>query len=212
MHLAHELGPAFRVSAIRLDSGDLRELAVGARRILDEAGLQRVDIFASGNLNEDEIARLLAAGAPITGFGVGTDMGISRDAPALDIVYKLVEYAGRGRMKLSTHKAVLPGRKQIFRVERDGVASQDVLGQHDEPPCGRPLLQPVMKGGVRLPAGRVSLDDARARARHELERLPPAVRGIEPAQCPYRVEISEALAASRDRLQRARGMGGHNSI
>jgi nicotinate phosphoribosyltransferase len=212
VQLARALGPDFRVSAIRLDSGDLRELAVGARQILDEAGLQRVNIFASGNLNEDEIARLLAAGAPITGFGVGTDMGISRDAPALDIVYKLVEYAGRGRMKLSAHKTVLPGRKQIFRVERDGVASHDVLGQHDEPPCGRPLLQPVMKGGVRLPAGRVSLDDARARARRELERLPPAIRGIEPVQPPYRVEISEALGASRDRLHRARGITGHSPM
>ena len=80
-------------------------------------------IFASGSLNEDEIARLLSAGAPINGFGVGSDMGVSRDAPALDIAYKLVEDAGRGRMKLSSGKAVLPGRKQIFRVEHDGLAA-----------------------------------------------------------------------------------------
>ncbi len=83
--LARELGPAFHVAGVRLDSGDLRELAVGARQILDEAGLRSVTIFASGGLNEDEIARLIAADAPIDGFGVGTDMGVSRDAPSLDI-------------------------------------------------------------------------------------------------------------------------------
>ena len=108
-------------------------------------------IFASGGLNEDEIAQLLAAGAPIDGFGVGTDMGVSRDAPSLDIAYKLVEYAGRGRLKLSTGKALLPGRKQVFRVERDGVADHDVIGRRDEPLPGRPLLRQVMAGGRDAP-------------------------------------------------------------
>lgn len=203
VELAKEIGADFRVSAVRLDSGDLCDLAFGARRILDEAGLQAVGIFVSGGLNEDEIARLLAAGAPINGFGVGTDMGVSRDAPALDIAYKLVEYAGRDRLKLSPGKAVLPGRKQIFRVERDGLADHDVLGRHDESACGRPLLQQVMKDGVRLPEGRATLDEARARARMELERLPARVRSIEPARPPHRVDISETLAASRDHLRRA---------
>jgi nicotinate phosphoribosyltransferase len=201
VELAKELGAEFRVSAVRLDSGDLGELAFATRRILDEAGLHDVGIFASGSLNEDEIARLVAAGAPITGFGVGTDMGVSRDAPALDIAYKLVEYAGRGRLKLSPGKAVLPGRKQIFRIEHDGLASHDVLGRHGEPPHGRPLLRPMMKDGARLPESRESLDDARARARSELDRLPARVRSIEPAQPGYRLDISPALAAERDRLQ-----------
>lgn len=200
--LAQELGSNFRVSAVRLDSGDLCELAFAARRILDDAGLQRVGIFASGSLNEDEIARRVAAGAPINGFGVGTDMGVSRDAPALDIAYKLVEYAGRGRLKLSPGKAILPGRKQIFRVEHDGVADHDVLARHDEPPWGRPLLQQVMKNGARVPAARERLDDARARARRELDRLPSRVRGIEPAHPPYNVQISAVLAADRDELGR----------
>src|SRR4029079_7903646 len=130
--LARELGPSFRISAVRLDSGDLGDLAFKARRLLDDAGLQRVTIFASGGLNEDEIAGLMVAGAPIDGFGVGTDMGVSRDAPSLDIAYKLVEYAGCGRVKLSPGKAILPGRKQIFRVEQDGLADHDVLGRNDE--------------------------------------------------------------------------------
>jgi nicotinate phosphoribosyltransferase len=200
--LARELGPAFRVSAVRLDSGNLGELACAARRILDEAGLQRVSIFASGGLNEDDVARLVAASAPINGFGVGTDMGVSRDAPALDIAYKLVEYAGRGRLKLSPGKAVLPGRKQIFRVERDGLAEHDVLARWDEAPTGRPLLHMVMKDGVRLPDARVSLDDARARARRELERLPRGVRALRPADPQYPVIISQELAGARDEIRR----------
>jgi nicotinate phosphoribosyltransferase len=203
VQLAKELGPAFRVSALRLDSGDLGELAHAARHILDDAGLQQVGIFASGSLNEDEIARLIAAGTPINGFGVGTDMGVSRDAPALDIAYKLVEYAGRGRLKLSTGKAVLPGRKQIARVERNGMADYDLLGRHDESLPGRPLVRQVMKSGERLPAGRVSLDEARAHARCELDRLPAHLRALEPARPAYRVEIGEALNADREMLRRA---------
>jgi nicotinate phosphoribosyltransferase len=200
--VAAEMGSAFRVSAIRLDSGDLGALALEARRILDEAGLHRVGIFASGGLNEDEIHRLLSAGAPIDGFGVGTEMGTSRDAPTLDIAYKLVQYADRGRLKLSPGKDVLPGRKQVFRVERDGLAQHDVLARHDEPPHGRPLLEPVMRNGVRLPAGEVTLDEARARAKTELERLPAAVRGIQPAQPPYQVVLSRDLTALADQVRR----------
>src|SRR6266498_2868192 len=93
----------------------------------------------------------LRNGAAPDGFGVGTEMGVAPDAPMLDIAYKLVEYAGRGRIKLSTGKSLLPGRKQIFRVEPDGVALYDVIARHDEAACGRPLLQRVMRKGTRLP-------------------------------------------------------------
>jgi nicotinate phosphoribosyltransferase len=117
VRLAGELGADFHVRGIRLDSGDLAELARQSRRILDDAGLDRVAIFASSSLDEDAIASFVAAGAPIDGFGVGTRMGVSADAPSLDIVYKLAEYGGRGRLKLSTGKRLLPGPKQVFRVE-----------------------------------------------------------------------------------------------
>ena|SRR5437867_293196 len=199
--LAQELGPDFRVGAIRLDSGDLASLSVAARRILDDAGLRSVMIFASGGLDEDQIARLLAGGAPIAGFGVGTDMGVSRDAPSLDMAYKLVEYAGRGRTKLSAGKVVLPGRKQVFRVERDGEATHDVLARHDEPIAGRALLDEVMKEGRRLPRARQTLDDARALARTELARLPKRLLNLEPARPPYRVDLSTQLAEELDRLR-----------
>ncbi len=200
--LAEEMGSAFRVSGIRLDSGDLVELSFAARRILDTAGLQRVTIFASGSLNEDEVARIVAAGAPVDGFGVGTDMGVSRDAPSLEIIYKLVEYAGQGRLKLSPGKAILPGRKQIFRVERDGQADYDILARHGAQEDGRALLQPVMKGGKRL-APRTPLDDVRAYARSELDRLPAALRALDPPAEPYLVKVSESLARVRTEFLRA---------
>jgi nicotinate phosphoribosyltransferase len=201
IELARELGSEFRVSAVRLDSGDLCDLALRVRHLLDEAGLRAVGVFVSSSLDEEEIARLVAAGSPIDGFGVGAAMGVSADVPSLDIVYKLVEYAGRGRVKLSPEKVLLPGRKQIFRVERSGLAHHDVLGRHDEPPCGRPLLCQVMKDGARLLEGRTTLDEARARATTEVDRLPSALRAIQPASPPYRVDVSRKLA---DDLERAR--------
>ena len=204
--LAEELGSEFRVSAIRLDSGNLIDLAFRSREILDAAGLHRVSIFASGSLNEDEIARIVAAGAPVDAFGVGTDMGVSRDAPALDIIYKLVEYAGQGRLKLSPGKAILPGRKQIFRADNDGATAFDILATHDELMAGRPLLELVMKGGVRTDSARGSLDDLRAHARAERDRLPAALRALDPAAEPYPVKVSARLARARDALRRAHGV------
>lgn len=191
--LARELGEAFRIRAVRLDSGDLADLAFRSRTILDAAGLEGVGIFASGGLDEYEIGRLLAAGAPIDAFGVGTAMGVSKDAPALDLVYKLTAYAGRGRIKLSPGKRILPGRKQVYRIEEDGRAIRDVIARHDEDHPGRPLLQHVMSGGRRLPAGTADLEAARTRAREEIAKLPERVQDIQPAAPPYIVEISAGL-------------------
>ena len=199
VRLARGSGSEFRVSALRLDSGDLGVLALESRRILDEAGLQHVRLIASSSLNEDSIDALLAAGAPFDGFGVGTEMGVSRDVPTVDIVYKLVEYAGRDRFKLSPGKPVLPGRKQVFRIERDGVAEYDILAIHDEQVDGRRLLEPVMKDGARLPAGRATLHESRARAARELALLPPEVRAIPPAPTAYSVRTSDELIARRNR-------------
>lgn len=204
--LARALGDGFRVRAVRLDSGDLAALSREARAILDEAGLGHVGIFASSSLDEDAIDALLRAEAPITGFGVGTKMGVSEDAPSLDIVYKLCTYAGLGRVKLSTGKPVLPGRKQVFRSENGGTAVGDVIGRAGESLKGRPLLQLVMRGGQRTDAGRDTLDDARARAAAELAKLPGALRGLAPADPPYPVEVSARLRADQeDVIRRVRG-------
>jgi nicotinate phosphoribosyltransferase len=204
--LARTLGEDFRVQAVRLDSGDLLALARGAREVLDDAGLTQVEIFASGSLDEDAIAALLAAGAPIDGFGVGTAMGVSSDAPSLDIAYKLTEYAGKGRLKLSSGKPVLPGRKQVFRSERDGQASGDIIARAGEDGPGRALLVPVMRAGKRLPAATLALDAIRRYAQEQISRLPAPVRAIAAADPPYPVESSVQL--SRFQQQVARDVAG----
>jgi len=199
--LAEELGDDFRVRGLRIDSGDLGDLARRSRQMLDAAGLERMEILASGGLDETAIERLLAAGAPIDGFGVGTAMGVPPDAPDLDIAYKLVEYAGEGRMKLSTGKPSLPGAKQIFRRTRWGHAVGDVLGRRGEVLEGSPLLEPFLEKGelVRDPDG---LDVIRERAAAALDALPESIRGLEQAEEPYPVTLSDALEAHRREVRR----------
>jgi nicotinate phosphoribosyltransferase len=195
IELARELGADFKVRAVRLDSGDILDLTRRVRARFDEAGLQSVQIFVSGGLDEDSIAELIAAGAKIDGFGVGTRMGVSDDAPTLDIVYKLTRYAGKGRIKLSTGKRVLPEQKQVYRMEQNGVATHDVLACYDEKLPGRPLLFPVMSEG-RLLREESSLSELREYAQTEIAKLPASVRGLEPAEKPFRVEVSEGLLAA----------------
>ncbi|WP_260291440.1 nicotinate phosphoribosyltransferase [Sedimenticola hydrogenitrophicus] len=191
--LAQTFGKDFQVRGVRLDSGDLAQLAGAARQLLDSAGLQRVEIFASGGLDEDAIAGLLASGAPIDGFGVGTHMGVSSDAPDLDIAYKLCEYAGEGRLKLSSGKPVLPGRKQVFRVLEGERAVRDIIARSDEPCPGSALLEPVMCNGTRVSTAR-PLTRIRDYARAQIERLPAAVRVNTSATPPYPVTVSAELS------------------
>jgi nicotinate phosphoribosyltransferase len=200
VRLAAELGDDFSVRGIRLDSGDLAALATQARELLDDAGLEAVGIFASGLLDEYAIAKLVRDDVPISGFGVGTRMGIALDAPTCDLAYKLTEYAGVGRLKLSPSKASIPGRKQVFRVESDGTASHDVLARHDECLPGRALLRPVMTQGRRLPIAEQTLDQIRARTAEELQRLPQRLHDLKGADPPYAVELSEALRDYAERL------------
>jgi nicotinate phosphoribosyltransferase len=163
------------------------------RWLLDAAGLTEIGIVASSGLDEHKIAALVDAGAPIGGFGVGTGMGVSSDAPSLDIAYKLSQYGGEGRTKLSRGKPILPGRKQVFRQETHGRAVGDVIGRAGEPLDGRPLLQLVMRGGQRTHEGDGDLDSARRRAAEELAKLPGHVTTLEPANPPYPVSVSAAL-------------------
>jgi len=190
--LAETLGSDFQVRAVRLDSGDLAWLARETRRLLDDAGLQGVEIFASGGLDEDVISALLSSGAPIDGFGVGTHMGVSSDAPDLDIAYKLCEYADEGRLKLSSGKLVLPGRKQVFRVLKDGQAERDIITRDGERCDGHALLEPVMHHGKRISAMQ-PLTQVREHARTQIRQLPARVRANTPATPPYPVTVSPEL-------------------
>jgi len=193
IRLSGELGDAFHVRGIRLDSGNLGELAREARRRLDAAGLPDVTIFASGGLDEYSIARLVDEAPQIDGFGVGTRMGVSQDAPALDMAYKITSYAGRGRLKLSAGKRILPGRKQVFRVEEDGLAIRDTLARDGETQAGRPLLRRVMASGKRLRNHVSELTAIRQHAAEEIEKLPPSLGSLAPAEPAYPVMISEPL-------------------
>lgn len=201
VRLADELGDDFRVRGIRLDSGDLADLAKASRELLDGAGLEDLKIFASGGLDEFRIRQLLDAQAPIDGFGIGTAMGVSPDAPDLDIAYKLVEYAGKGRMKLSAGKETLPGRKQVFRQYEQGVARHDVLARRDEESEGTALLRPLLSNGERVEAPEHP-DTARGRAAREIGALPDDIRGIQAARQSYPVELSKALEQHRDSVRR----------
>lgn len=191
--LAHRLAAeGIPIQAVRLDSGDLAEHARRVRAILDEGRLPDVRIFASGNLDEHRVAALLAAGAPIDGFGVGTRMNTSADQPYLDCAYKLQEYAGLARRKRSEGKATWPGRKQVYRRHgADGRLAGDVLTTLDDRQPGQPLLAPVMRSGRRL-APPPSLDTLRRRALAQLAALPESLRALEQADA-YPLTVAEAL-------------------
>ncbi len=188
------------IKGVRLDSGDLAAHACNVRRILDAAGLTRATIFASGNLDEYRVRELLAAGAPIDGFGIGTSLVTSSDAPFLDAVYKLQEYAGTPRRKRSSGKATWPGRKQVYRHYRDdGLLDHDVVTLEADVQPGQPLLQPVMRGGCRLQAA-PGLDALRAHAKRQLAILPQHLRELASSTEPYRVEIAPVLQELAARL------------
>jgi len=186
-----EAGIAIR--GVRLDSGDLGALSHSVRRILDKEGLTQVTLFASGNLDEYRLRELLASGSPIEGFGVGTSLVTSSDAPFLDAVYKLQEYAGIARRKRSAGKATWPGRKQVFRHFRDdGTLDHDAVTLESEEQAGAKLLQLVMRGGKRV-ASAPTLQSARENASRNLAVLPLPLRALEQPGEPYRVEISRTL-------------------
>ncbi len=178
-----------RVPAVRLDSGDLKCLSAEVRKCLNEAGMRKTKIFASGDLNEYRIAELLAAGAPIDGFGVGTELSTSADAPALGGVYKLVSAAAGGRVKLSAEKLTYPHAKQVWRH-----AGGDVIGLADEKQAGEPLLELVMKKGKPISVCRLAA--SRTRAAEQLARLPAGLRALD-AKPGYPVRYSDRLEQAR---------------
>jgi len=184
-----------KLRGVRLDSGDMAVLSLEVRRLLDAAGLEYVTIFASGSFDEFKIARARDAGGRIDAYGVGTKMGVSVDAPYFDIAYKLVHYAGRPVMKLSTGKVTYVAKKQVFREYDDqGRMAGDRIGLREETiPQARPLLEPVMRRG-RLARPHPSLSACRDYFLSELKRLPMNFQSLrQPAV--YPVDLSPALAA-----------------
>jgi nicotinate phosphoribosyltransferase len=188
-----------RVQAIRIDSGDLEDLTRRSRTILDQCGRTDVKIMVSGDLDESRIAQLVGASAPVDGFGVGTELITSRDAPALGMVYKLVEIDGQGRFKLSPGKKTYPMAKQVFR-RRDpaGRFTGDHVTRAEETAEGEPLLVPLVRRGQLL-APLPSLDRIRRHCREQLASLPEPLLGLD-APPDYPISYSEALEADARRL------------
>ncbi len=181
-----------RIKAVRIDSGDLADTARRVRAILDAGDCSEIGIFASGNLDEYALQSLLQENAPIDGFGVGTRMNTSSDAPYLDCAYKLVEYAGQPRRKRSTGKATWPGCKQVFRRhDAHGTIYGDTLALQHENLSGEALLQPVIRGSMAVTPS-PPLSEIRAHAQLQLRALPASLRSLGPA-APHRVEVSHAL-------------------
>ena len=162
------------------------------RGILDRGGLREVTIFASGSVDEYLLMEYAQHQVPIDGYGIGTHLDTSSDAPYLDCAYKLEEYAGRPRRKRSEGKATWPGRKQVCRrYDTDGVMLSDTISTVDETHEGRPLLHPVMHDGLRLNAP-LSLSEIREFTARELTTLPKALRELQ-QEASYPVTISEPL-------------------
>lgn len=187
-----------RLDGVRLDSGDLSETSKKVRAILDSEGLENVKIFASGDLDEFRIQQLLADGARIDAFGVGTRMGTSADRPYLDAIYKLCETKQHETseftpiMKLSQGKVTLPGRKQVYRCkDGKGNFTKDVVTLANEKLDAEPLLVKVMDKGKqrRKPP---TLTEIRANAAENLTRLPEEYKKLTGA-AEYPVELSKDL-------------------
>lgn len=198
VEVARELAARGRkLRGVRIDSGDLAALAREVRRIFDNAGLREMQIIGSGGLDEYDLAEFTAAKIPFDSYGVGTQMGISGDAPSLDIAYKLVESGGRPVLKLSHNKASMPGRKQVYRF-RDGAGlKKDVIALADEAlGGGEALLEIVMEGGMAK-GQRPTLKESRERFRAEFACLDDKIKSVR-APAVYPVEISPGLTRLRD--------------
>lgn len=193
------------IAGVRLDSGDHVALSRSVRRILDDGGLNKTTIFASGGLDEDDLLTFARENAPIDGYGLGTSLTTSSDVPALDCAYKLEEYAGLGRLKRSPGKATWPGRKQVWRsYDASGKMGGDVLSLEGDAHAGEPLLAPAMRAGRRIEPS-PPLDEIRTRAREELEALPEPLRRLEPGAA-YPVTVAEPLRRLAEEVERRLGL------
>lgn len=199
------------VAAVRIDSGDFVREAQAVRRILDEGDCREVQIVLSGGLDEQRVQRLLQADTPVDAFGIGTDLMVSQDAPALDMAYKLASYEGQPRRKRSPGKETLPGCKQVYRRRSaSGELRLDCIGLESEALEGEPLLQPVMRDGGSL-APPPPLVESRRYCLEQMQRLPTALRGLEsPSADPGRHSSAYPVQVSHGLLQLAAEFDAHN--
>ena len=182
----------YRPIGVRIDSGDIPKLVREVRRLLDGAGLTDVKIIVSGGVDEYKIAEW--RDLPIDGYGVGTKFVTSADKPYLDMAYKLVEYAGEPKFKLSAGKKTYPFKKQVFRFYSNGKMDYDFITLYGEEAEGEPLVEWVVRDGKPIK----DLGDwkvARERFLSDFEKLPEGLKGLE--KVPYEVQIDARLDPER---------------
>ncbi|MFX1418188.1 MAG: nicotinate phosphoribosyltransferase [Promethearchaeota archaeon] len=182
------------IMGVRLDSGDLIDHAIKVRKILDANGCEKVLIVASSDLNEYKIKEIIDKNAPIDAFGIGTELATSRDDPTISGVYKLIEYNGKPKIKISEEKVTYPGKKQIYRIyDKDGMFKEDILSLEIEPTPSNsePLLHQVMKNGElikELP----KIDDIRKFYLDNIKKLPNSFKKLDETHI-LELQISKKL-------------------
>jgi nicotinate phosphoribosyltransferase len=195
-----------RMTGVWLDSGDLAKLSKAVRRLFDESGLKYLKIFASGNLDEYKIEKLLKADAPIDLFGVGTAMGVSSDSPVVNANYKICELRDEcgnelPTMKLSMGKVTMPGKKQVRRfLDKKGEYARDVIALEGERVGGIPLLVKIMEDG-RVASKLPKLEEIRKKCSESILKLPAQYRKLRNVPL-YPVELSEGLSSLIKELKR----------
>ncbi|WP_404365463.1 nicotinate phosphoribosyltransferase [Marinobacter sp.] len=187
--------PDISIGAIRLDSGDMAELATECRRLFDEAEYTKIKVLASSGLDEHSIQELVRNNVPIDGFGVGTAIGSAKDSPNVELAYKLTEYAGKPRMKNSPGKQSWPAAKQVFRQsDSDGNYTGDILAARDESQQGEALLVQTLRDGELVDGAIRPLADICEYSQSAVAKLPPELRAID-RDADYPVTISDHLKA-----------------
>jgi nicotinate phosphoribosyltransferase len=186
-----------RLLGVRLDSGDMEDLAYKVREILDSNGLEYVKIVLSSDLNEYKIDKYRRDGTPVDSYGVGTEMITAKPVSALSGVYKIVEDNMGPRIKLSESKQTYPGKKQVYRVEENGVYLYDTLELDGVSCTGSLLLVPVVENGVRV-KNKDKLEAVRKYSLECVRKLPAETKKVKAT--PYRLKIGSNLTELTEKL------------
>jgi len=178
----------FKPVGVRIDSGDIPTLVREVRKLLDLNGLNDVKIIVSGGVDEYKIQEW--KDLPIDGYGVGTKFVTSSDRPYLDMAYKLVEYGGEPKFKLSEGKKTYPFKKQVFRFYSNGRFHYDFVTKFGTDVEGEPLVEKVVENGKLLKEIE-SWKTARERFLSDFERLPENLKVLQKEH--YEVQIDPVL-------------------
>ena len=191
------LKEGYKIKGVRIDSGDLVELSKKVKQIFKNEGFD-IKIFLSGDLDEYVIDEILSKGAIADAFGVGTKMGTSSDAPYLNGVYKLVEDEYGFKIKTSPGKITLPGKKQVYRIYKNGIMEKDIIALEDEKCEGIPLLKKYIENGNVLEYE--DIENSRKFFKENLSTLPDYLKTTRKSEIDYPIEVSDKLLKIKQEL------------